>query len=72
MKSADYDGDFLYYLTAALTEESENVSEDDICQHILQKHALLVFEKEEKMEVDRGPVTMEEVAQIMLDMVVSR
>lgn len=36
MKSADYDGDFLYYLTAALTEESENVSEDDMSTYFAE------------------------------------
>ena len=36
MKSADYDGDFLYYLTAALTGESETVSEDDMSSYFAE------------------------------------
>jgi len=36
VKNVDYDGDFLYYLTATLTGESENVSEDDMNSYFAQ------------------------------------
>lgn len=36
VKNADYDGDFLYYLTATLTGESETVSENDMASYFAQ------------------------------------
>lgn len=36
VKNAEYDGDFLYYLTATLTGESEAVSENDMNKYFAQ------------------------------------
>ena len=36
VKNADYDGDFLYYLTATIAGESESVSENDMISYFAQ------------------------------------
>ena len=36
VKNADYDGDFLYYLTATLIGEGENVSENDMASYFAE------------------------------------